>query len=379
MHTNIKIKIGKTGEIRRPNFFGRILKNGGVKENERIFYQALIEECGENIKWITYIDQDGDTIFFPFGASDGLTTAVHFSDKGPSTRSHLGQSMTLTVHESKEEALLEIANSSAKHVGRVEDLGEYPEKLVALDLRIPLLEATELIRRARGGDEIARRVVLPSRFSLREFDSNVFKDDDAFESELAAKGVVTKHVVHWGVACDKSNMSPIVGVRYHLPGRDYDLCEAEFEKLSPQDKLAFVAIKEPRSCASRPTLEQPQQHQEQEQFAPPAEPDEPACPEDMPKEESPQQERPSPTDRDEESDDDFTVVNCDDLRRQNEENQTTTNESPDTFSRARAVELLKSMGFTDEDECARLLDRHASFEEVVEILVEEDRVLRKYA
>ena len=30
---------------------------------------------------------------------------------------------------------------------------------------------------------------------------------------------------HPGVTCDKSGMSPIVGIRYHLSGHDYDLCQ----------------------------------------------------------------------------------------------------------------------------------------------------------
>ena len=32
--------------------------------------------------------------------------------------------------------------------------------------------------------------------------------------------------VHHGVRCDRSGMAPIVGMRYHLPGQDYDLCQA---------------------------------------------------------------------------------------------------------------------------------------------------------
>merc|ERR1719502_1626120 len=42
--------------------------------------------------------------------------------------------------------------------------------------------------------------------------------------------------VHDGVTCDKSGMCPIVGNRYHLVGHNYDLCEAEFLKLSDKEK-----------------------------------------------------------------------------------------------------------------------------------------------
>jgi hypothetical protein len=37
--------------------------------------------------------------------------------------------------------------------------------------------------------------------------------------------------VHVGVTCDVSGMCPIVGNRYHLVGHNYDLCQAEYDKL----------------------------------------------------------------------------------------------------------------------------------------------------
>lgn len=54
-----------------------------------------------------------------------------------------------------------------------------------------------------------------------------------------------KHGVHEGVTCDKSGVCPIVGNRYHMKGKNYDLCEAEFLKLSDQEKLPFVKIAPP--------------------------------------------------------------------------------------------------------------------------------------
>jgi len=42
--------------------------------------------------------------------------------------------------------------------------------------------------------------------------------------------------------CDRSGMSPIIGIRYNLIGHDYDLCEAEFEKLSADLKPLYRAI-----------------------------------------------------------------------------------------------------------------------------------------
>ena len=47
---------------------------------------------------------------------------------------------------------------------------------------------------------------------------------------------------HPGFACDRSRMDPIVGTRFHLRGQNYDLCQAEFDKLSAADQAAFEAI-----------------------------------------------------------------------------------------------------------------------------------------
>ena len=48
--------------------------------------------------------------------------------------------------------------------------------------------------------------------------------------------------VHKGVTCDASGMRPIVGTRFHKIGENYDLCEAEFAKLSEADKASFEKI-----------------------------------------------------------------------------------------------------------------------------------------
>jgi len=54
-----------------------------------------------------------------------------------------------------------------------------------------------------------------------------------------------KNNVHPGVVCDKSGQCPIVGTRFHLRGRDYDLCQGEFDKLPDDEKLLFDAIQPP--------------------------------------------------------------------------------------------------------------------------------------
>ena len=52
---------------------------------------------------------------------------------------------------------------------------------------------------------------------------------------------------HPGVTCDKTGMHPIVGNRWHLKGHDYDLCEAEYQKLAEEEKLKYELI--PPPCA----------------------------------------------------------------------------------------------------------------------------------
>jgi len=55
--------------------------------------------------------------------------------------------------------------------------------------------------------------------------------------------------VHEGVSCDKSGVCPIVGNRYHLVGHNYDLCEAEFLKLSDKEKAHFRVVPPPAGRA----------------------------------------------------------------------------------------------------------------------------------
>ena len=50
---------------------------------------------------------------------------------------------------------------------------------------------------------------------------------------------------HPGVTCDKSGQCPIVGWRFNLTGQDYDLCEAEFNKLPDAEKERYQKIAAP--------------------------------------------------------------------------------------------------------------------------------------
>jgi len=65
------------------------------------------------------------------------------------------------------------------------------------------------------------------------------------EAPAAASEVAPPLPVHPRVVCDRSGMSPIVGVRYSVPGANYDLCAAEFDKLDAIDRPLYVAIAHP--------------------------------------------------------------------------------------------------------------------------------------
>ena len=56
---------------------------------------------------------------------------------------------------------------------------------------------------------------------------------------------------HPGITCDKSGQCPIIGWRFNLTGQDYDLCEAEFNKLPDAEKKRYEKIAAPDSVAPR--------------------------------------------------------------------------------------------------------------------------------
>jgi len=60
---------------------------------------------------------------------------------------------------------------------------------------------------------------------------------------------------HEGFTCDVTEQ-PIVGKRYHLPGHNYDICDAAFQKLGPREKALYECILPPpkRVRANVPVL-----------------------------------------------------------------------------------------------------------------------------
>eukprot|EP00729_Bicosta_minor_P007175 gene7175-17692_t len=76
----------------------------------------------------------------------------------------------------------------------------------------------------------------------------------AVEKKMVKEAVVLGTVLHHGVVCDISGECPIQGTRYQMAGYDYDLCEAEFEKLAEEDKVNYVVIARPSDLAVPYTL-----------------------------------------------------------------------------------------------------------------------------
>merc|ERR1719502_2403295 len=67
---------------------------------------------------------------------------------------------------------------------------------------------------------------------------------DATNTKTAADAADAESTeeLHSGVVCDKSGMSPIVGPRWHLVGRNYDLCQEEYDKLPAEEKVNFERV-----------------------------------------------------------------------------------------------------------------------------------------
>lgn len=55
----------------------------------------------------------------------------------------------------------------------------------------------------------------------------------------------SKTAVHHGVICDGSNQNPLLGVRYHKIGHNYDLNETEFSKLAAAEQKKYEMITHP--------------------------------------------------------------------------------------------------------------------------------------
>merc|ERR1712166_480940 len=63
-----------------------------------------------------------------------------------------------------------------------------------------------------------------------------------------AEATMPEAVVHYGIQCDVTGMSPITGTRYKK-NKDYDLCQEAFNKLSEEEAQQFLHIDTPLQAA----------------------------------------------------------------------------------------------------------------------------------
>ena len=133
-----------------------------------------------------------------------------------------------------------------------EDLSE--AQSIAKQLTPPILRVQIWVSVEVTGKQHARKDAPTSASAADEFAEAAQKFFFSFPeaaAEAQRPGHHAQHppahpVVHHGVTCDASGMSPIIGARYHKIGEDYDLCEAEFAKISSTDKSLYEKIDLPR-------------------------------------------------------------------------------------------------------------------------------------
>jgi len=94
--------------------------------------------------------------------------------------------------------------------------------------------------------------------------------------EAAAK-VKAAPAVHLGVVCDRSGMSPLVGPRYHVLGNNYDLCEAEFDKLPEAERCLYVRIDQPGASSVPCLMQEPKAAEQPAAAEQAAAAEQPAC------------------------------------------------------------------------------------------------------
>merc|ERR1719399_1456451 len=122
----------------------------------------------------------------------------------------------------------------------IADDTDLQEALTTSKLRIVVTAAANKPSAAAGGDVNSAVDALAAALDLdlpAEFKENIVNH----LSHAAEDGQVR----HWGITCDVTGQSPIVGVRYHKIGVDYDLCESEFLKLSEKEQTLYEKIEQP--------------------------------------------------------------------------------------------------------------------------------------
>ena len=201
---------------------------------------AELFELGAKKFKLTYVDDEGDKItmssdeelFEAVGLASGATPAVLRITVHPEdTKTDAAQTTdAASMAKSDEGAMVDAA---AKDVAAF--VGNIAKQLPGLYTQLP-----ESLRKMMPQAELDLEATVAA--NLGGTGGSVGGDCFVHPHPPNAKTGV-----HEGVTCDKSGVSPIVGNRYHLVGHDYDLCEAEWDKLPDKEKALFCKIPPPQA------------------------------------------------------------------------------------------------------------------------------------
>jgi hypothetical protein len=221
MSEMIAVKAVHGGDTRR-FAYDPALKFAGLKEEVK----ARFGLTDDNLK-LTFKDDEGELCLVTGDTELAEAVRIASTLKPPILRVHI-------------EVLVEGVKAKNGEDAVQDNLGESARQLLAA-LEIPEEDALRFLSRTNLVEEAQKyRSFMPMLPML--FGGMCCPEPSAEKTDISDASVI-----HDGVECDKSGMCPIVGNRWNLPGHDYDLCEAEYQKLPAEEKVKYRKIEKPAS------------------------------------------------------------------------------------------------------------------------------------
>jgi hypothetical protein len=221
---------------------------------------AHLFKARDNILRLKYVDDEGDEITIT--TNEELEVAYRVAqDAGKVLRftvpSFESNTATRVTSESEAEALSSSESSSeeiqvdttqaTKATGKAAAMAIKTQKRLEKQLRKRAKAEFRATKAARKAEMLARKAAqkatriadIALRAAAQEAARQLSGDAQQSENEQA-------QVIHFGVTCDRSGMSPIVGPRFHKRGENYDICLEEYEKITdPNERALFVRYDRP--------------------------------------------------------------------------------------------------------------------------------------